>query len=122
MKKVYWFVGTFLLLFPLCLIVVVIKLTWWPVCSSPVSCIDGWTVAGLAATIMGIGATFLGVLAALAVAVWWLRLEERVDKQVKSMVEPSLSVLESRIESIDSRDTMIYRNKKQYDEQHKGES
>lgn len=55
--------------------------------------IDGWSVAGLAATILGVGATLLAILGAVAVAAWWTSLDRRVDERVNEQVEARLNRL-----------------------------
>jgi hypothetical protein len=57
----------------ICLIIIsttiIIKLTFWPSCDTQVTkCVDGWSVAGLAASIVGIAGTILALLGAFAVA------------------------------------------------------
>src|SRR5260370_17112724 len=70
--------------FLICLVTLVVKLTFWPVCIGASAC-DGWTVAGLVVAVLGLGAGFLGRLGAIAVAAWWLRLETRVKNRVTQL-------------------------------------
>ena len=77
--------------------VIIVKLTFWPSCTiiGPVPqnrlpnviCVDGWSIAGLAAAILGVAGTLLTLIGALAVAAWWTGLETRVSKQVETQVK-----------------------------------
>ena len=49
--------------------------------------IEGWSVAGLAGTVLGVAATVLAILGAVAVAGWWLNLEDRVRDQVDKLFD-----------------------------------
>jgi len=76
--------------------IVIYKLIIAPPCSivGQHECvIDGWTVAGLAATILGVGATLLAILGAVAVAAWWTNLNNQVDKRVEKRVSKRLDQL-----------------------------
>src|SRR5260221_35270 len=85
--------------------VIVIKLMFLPPCV-PVppknECgVDGWSIAGLAATILGVGAAILTLLGAFAVAYWWANLNEKVDQrvneQVKKWIDPAIKDQERKI-------------------------
>ena len=77
--------------------VIIVKLSFWPSCTitgpvpqnglPSVVCVDGWSIAGLAATILGVSATILTLIGALAVAAWWTGLENRVDTRVTEQVD-----------------------------------
>lgn len=78
------------------LAVAMYKLITTPPCSKTTlnACvIDGWTVAGLAASILGVGATLLAIIGAVAVAAWWTNLNSIVDKRVNAQVEARLGIL-----------------------------
>lgn len=86
-------------------IVIVIKLMFLPPCV-PVSpkndcAVDSWSIAGLAATILGVGAAILTLLGAFAVAYWWANLnqkvDQRVDEQVKKAIDQALQVQGEKI-------------------------
>jgi tetratricopeptide (TPR) repeat protein len=65
--------------------VIVWRLMFLPPCTptKDSSCLlDGASVAGLAATVMGVAAAILALLGAFAVAAWWTNLDERINKQV----------------------------------------
>ena len=65
--------------------VIVWRLMFLPPCTptKASSCLlDGASVAGLAATVMGVAAAILALLGAFAVAAWWTNLDERINKQV----------------------------------------
>ena len=61
---------------------------------------DGWTIAGLAGTILGVSAAILGILGAFAVAAWWTGLDDRVSKQVDSILKKQEENLSKRIDEI----------------------
>src|SRR5258708_2357022 len=85
--------------FLLCLVVIVVKMTFWPVCVGITAC-DGWTVAGLAATILGVGATILTLLGAFTVAAWWLGLDKRVRNQVSALYETQKAEVERQVHTL----------------------
>ncbi len=65
--------------------IIVWRLMFLPPCTptKDSSCLlDGASVAGLAATVMGVAAAILALLGAFAVAAWWTNLDERINKQV----------------------------------------
>jgi len=73
--------------------VIVVKLVFWPPCSITTrnECVvDGWSVAGLAATILGVAAALLTLLGAFAVAAWWTNLNQRVDELVNEKVDAQM--------------------------------
>jgi hypothetical protein len=83
---------------------IVLRLVFSPPCSTigKNECIvDGWSVAGLAGTILAVAATLLAVLGAVAVAYWWLNLNEkvdiRVDEQVKNEIDQALQEQEKKL-------------------------
>jgi tetratricopeptide (TPR) repeat protein len=70
--------------------VIVWRLMFLPPCTptKASSCLlDGASVAGLAATVMGVAAAILALLGAFAVAAWWTGLDERIDKQVNALLQ-----------------------------------
>jgi hypothetical protein len=85
--------------FLLCLVVIVVKMTFWPVCVGSTAC-DGWTVAGLAATVLGVGATILTLLGAFTVAAWWLGLDKRVRNQVSALYETQKAEVERQVHTL----------------------
>lgn len=76
-------------------LVVMTGLIIWKLIISNPSITEPWSVAGLAATILGVAATLLAILGAVAVGAWWLNLENRVRDQVNKLyneqIEPSLN-------------------------------
>jgi hypothetical protein len=56
-------------------------------------CADGWSVAGLAAVILGVGGTMLTVISGLAVAAWWVGLDTKVEKKVEEKVADTIKNL-----------------------------
>ena len=96
-----YYIGIGLLV--VCSIVIVFKLLFLPPCvpTKTNACsyvIDGWTVSGLAATILGVAATVLAVLGALAVAAWWTDLEKRVREKVDELFERQLVLINDQVE------------------------
>jgi hypothetical protein len=90
-------------IFVLCLGAITLKMTFWPVCSqnsSTTTCVDGWSIAGLAATLLGMGVTLFGVLGALAIAAWWSNLDKRVDTQVNRLFEHKEKALDTKVDSL----------------------
>jgi tetratricopeptide (TPR) repeat protein len=84
--------------------VIVYRLMFLPPCTptKDFSCLlDGASVAGLAATVLGVAAAILALLGAFAVAAWWTNLDERVNKQVTDLIKkdvaPQVKALESTI-------------------------
>lgn len=75
--------------------VIVFRLMFLPPCTptKDFSCtvIDGGTIAGLAATFMGVAAAILALLGAFAVAAWWTHLDERVENQVTDIFTKQLT-------------------------------
>ena len=53
--------------------------------------VDSWSIAGLAATVMGVAAAILALLGSFAVAAWWVNLDERVNKQVNDIFTKQLA-------------------------------
>ena len=82
----YWLSLGFLVA---CAGVIVMKLIFWPICTTTAqsACAvgDSWTIAGVTASVLGVAATVLAILGAMAVAVWWTGLEERVSKQISTL-------------------------------------
>ncbi len=80
--------------------VIVVKLVIWPPCSITVrnECVvDGWSVAGLAGAVLGVGATVLAILGAVSVAYWWANLNEKVDQRVDEQVDQALKEQEKKM-------------------------
>lgn len=73
--------------------IIIFKLLFISPCSNYTqnACIvDGWSIAGLAATVLGIAATVLAFLGAFAVAYWWTKLDQKVNKQVKKRIDKEI--------------------------------
>ncbi len=88
--------------FLICLVTLVVKLTFWPVCTGGSAC-DGWTVAGLVGAIMGLSAVFLGILGAIALAAWWLSLETRVENRVTQLFATRIQTVQDNIDQLNGR-------------------
>jgi tetratricopeptide (TPR) repeat protein len=86
-------------------IIIVIKLLFIPPCiptglKNPTCTyiVDSWSLAGLAATVMGVAATVLALLGAVAVAAWWSDLEKRVDAKVNDLFNEQLKLINDQLE------------------------
>jgi len=84
------------------LAVLVVKMTFWPVCSGGSTC-DGWTVAGLVAAVLGVSTAFLGILGALALAAWWTNLDKRVEDRVTQLFDTRIQVVQDSIDQLEKR-------------------
>lgn len=73
--------------------IIVWRLMFLPPCT-PVAgsacLVDAGSVAGLAATVMGVAAAILALLGAFAVAAWWTNLDERINNQVNDIFRRQL--------------------------------
>ena len=84
------------------LAVLIVKMTFWPVCSGGSTC-DGWTVAGLVATVLGVSTAFLGILGALALAAWWTSLDKRVEERVTQLFDTRIQAVQDSIDQLEKR-------------------
>lgn len=84
------------------LAVLVVKMTFWPVCIDGSTC-DGWTVAGLVATVLGVSTAFLGILGALALAAWWTSLDKRVEDRVTQLFDTRIQAVQNIIDQLDKQ-------------------
>src|SRR5258708_2999616 len=91
-----------LCVFLICLVTLVVKLTFWPVCTGASAC-DGWTVAGLVGAILGVSVAFLGILGAIALAAWWLSLEDRVENRVTQLFATRIQTVQDTIDQLNGR-------------------
>lgn len=104
-----WIVNIFFLL-AICFIVVcagiiVFKLLFIAPCTPTgpqgTLCVaDGWSIAGLAATVLGVAATVLSFIGAAAIAYWWIKLDDRVSDQVTSLYEKQKGEVNTRVEEL----------------------
>ncbi|SRR6266851_3475767 len=88
--------------FLICLVVLVVKMTFWPVCTGGSPC-DGWTVAGLVAAILGVSTAFLGILGAISLAAWWTSLDKRVEDRVTSVLTTQIQTVQDSINQVKER-------------------
>jgi hypothetical protein len=89
----FYYVVTSLLV--VCAAIIVVKLLFFPPCTpagpnGSVCTVDGWSIAGLAATVLGVAAAILTILGALAVAYWWAELDKRVKAHVTELFNAPL--------------------------------
>jgi len=82
--------------------IIIIKLMFWPPCTTIAkNCVtDGWAIAGLAATILGVSTTILALLGAFAVAAWWTGLDKRVRDQVDTSLAGEEQIINRRVNTI----------------------
>ena len=99
MKAIYYLAIS---VFLVCLVTIVVKLTFWPVCTGIPSC-DGWTVAGLAGTILGVSAAYLGILGAIVLATWWTSLDNRVERHVTKLFTERVQAVQDSINQLNVR-------------------
>lgn len=88
-----------------CAAIIVGKLLFFPPCTptgphGSLCAVDGWSIAGLAATVLGVAAAILTILGAFAVAYWWAELDKRVSSQVKSLYEEQKETLNKEMHSL----------------------
>ena len=88
--------------FLICLVVLVVKMTFWPVCGGGSPC-DGWTVAGLVAAILGVSTAFLGILGAVALVAWWTSLDKRVEDHVTHLFTAQIQAVQDTIDQLKER-------------------
>ncbi len=62
--------------------------------------IEGWDVAGLAGTVLGVAATVLAILGAVAVAAWWTSLNDRVTDQVKKLYDTQKEEINKNVDDL----------------------
>jgi len=82
--------------------VIVTTLIFWPPCTQMGhNCVvDGWSIAGLAATVLAVAATVLAVLGAVAVAAWWISLNDRVTDQVTKLYNEQKTEINKQVDQI----------------------
>lgn len=86
----------------LCAVGVVFRLVIWPPCVpiKDACVVDGWSVAGLAGTVLAVAATMLAILGAVAVAYWWLSLNDRVTKRVNKLYAKQEAAITARVDTL----------------------
>ena len=99
MKAIYYLTIS---VFLICLVAIVVKLTFWPVCTVGSAC-DGWTIAGLVESILGLCAVFLGILGAIAVAAWWTGLDKRVEDRVTQLFTERVQAVQASINQLNGQ-------------------
>ena len=82
--------------------VIVFKLMFWPPCTTTgrECVVDGWSVAGLAGTVLAVSSTILALFGAIAVAAWWTGLEKRVSEQVDTNLKAQTKNINSQVNTI----------------------
>jgi len=71
---------------------IVFKLLFFPPCTptgpgGSLCVVDGWSIAGLAGTVLAVAATVVAFIGAAAIAYWWIKIDQRVNEQVKNLFE-----------------------------------
>lgn len=72
--------------------IVVFKLLFTPPCTptgphGSLCIVDGWSIAGLAGTVLAVAATVVAFIGAAGIAYWWIKIDERVNEQVKTLFD-----------------------------------
>ncbi len=82
--------------------VIVTTLMFWPPCTQlgHACVVDGWSIAGLAATVLAVAATVLAVLGAVAVAAWWTSLNDRVNDQITKLYEAQKAEVNAQVDRL----------------------
>ncbi len=76
--------------------------------------VDGWSVAGLAGTVLAVAATLLAILGAVAVAYWWLNLNEKVDRRVDEQIKTAIDqALKEQEEKISEQTTLLLKRQEE---------
>lgn len=86
----YIALSVLVLLFCAIIVGILISISRLPPCttiSKDICGVNDWSIAGLAATILGVAATVLAFLGAFAVAAWWKDLNEQVKQQVNTHMQ-----------------------------------
>src|SRR5260370_17596129 len=105
--------------------IIVLKLLFYNPCTptdphGSVCTVDCWSIAGLAATVLGVAAAILAILGVFAVAYWWAELYKRVDKQVKTLFEELKTDLNKEIETVlNAQKILISQSTKHFLNEHK---
>jgi len=90
---------------------IVLRFVFSPPCSTigKNECIiDGWSVAGLAGTVLAVAATLLAILGAVAVAAWWTGLNEKVDQRVDEQINTAIDLaLKEQEKKISEQTTLL---------------
>ena len=98
----YVALGTLVALLVAIIIGILISTAHLPPCTSIAQNICGvndWSLAGLAAAILGVAATVLAFLGAFAVAVWWKELDVKVDARVNRLTEESIKLISANLQT-----------------------
>ncbi|HVB26054.1 MAG TPA: hypothetical protein VNG51_29205 [Ktedonobacteraceae bacterium] len=95
---------------------IVLRFVFSPPCSviGKNECIvDGWSVAGLASTVLAVAATLLAILGAIAVAGWWLNLNDKVDRRVDEQAKKAIDqAYQEQVKEISQQTTQLLEEQK----------
>ncbi len=83
------------------LIAIIVKILSLPICTAvgqSACSIDGWSLAGMAGTILGVGAALLTILVGLAAIAWLVKLDQRIDQRVEARVSERMEELRQKQE------------------------
>jgi hypothetical protein len=78
------------------LIAIMVKILSLPICTAvgQNSCsIDGWSLSGMAGSVLGMGAALLTILVGLAAIAWLVKLDQRIDQRVEIRVHERMEKL-----------------------------
>lgn len=81
-----------------CAGIIVFKLLFTPPCTptgpyGSLCVVDGWSIAGLAGTTLAVAATVVAFIGAAAIAYWWIKIDQRVDAQVRTLYENQKAIV-----------------------------
>ncbi len=83
------------------LIAIIVKILSLPICTAvgQSSCsIDGWSLSGMAGSVLGVGAALLTILVGLAAVAWLVKLDQRIDQRVEARVAERMEELRQKQE------------------------
>lgn len=117
----YFAIGTIVLLFGVIIVGILISVSRLPPCTSiskNICGVNDWSIAGLAATILGVAATILAILGAFAVAAWWKELNERVKQQVDTHMQAGINQIteEQKRKLEEQAESLLEEQRKRFDE------
>ncbi len=116
----YIALGALVLLFGAIIVGILIRVSRLPPCttvSKDICGVNDWSIAGLAATILGVAATVLAFLGAFAVAAWWKDLNEQIKQQVNAHMQERINQIaeeqEQRLEK--EAEHLLQEQKRRFD-------
>ena len=83
------------------LIAIIVKILILPICTTvgqSACSIDGWSLSGMASSVLGVGAALLTILVGLAAIAWLVKLDQRIDQRVDARVSERMEELRQKQE------------------------